>query len=249
MENMPILTSMDLAACAFFFLVWIIHSLAADGRLFRRVSLSMAMNRQRSEWMHTMAKRDLRMIDTSIMVGLQQGTAFFASSSLFAIGGCFALLNASDHVLSIVGDLPLAASPSRQAFEVKVFGLITILAYSFFKFGWSYRLFNYCSILIGAVPMHREGVENPRETEVAVRRAASMNILAGKHFNAGLRGTFFSIGYLGWFINPAAFALTTCLLFAVLLRRQFFSEARRVAVDDALQAGPGNGESMRPDNQ
>ncbi len=230
MENQPLLTTMDVAALVFFLAAWIVHSLAAGGRLFKRVSLSSAMNRQRAAWMQTMARRELRMIDTSIMVGLQQGTAFFASSSLFAIGGCFALLNASDHVLAIVGDLPLAVSPSRQAFEVKVFGLITILAYSFFKFGWSYRLFNYCSILVGAVPMQREGAANPAETEAAVQRAASMNILAGKHFNAGLRGTFFSIGYLGWFINPAAFAFTTCLLFAVLIRRQFFSEARNVVV-------------------
>lgn len=246
---MPMLSTMDLAAAAFFLLAWIIHGLAANGILFKRVSLSTAMNRQRAVWMHTMAKRDLRMIDTSIMVGLQQGTAFFASSSLFAIGGCFALLNASDHVLAIVGDLPLAVSPSRQAFEVKVFGLITILAYSFFKFGWSYRLFNYCSILVGAVPMQREGVANPDEIEIAVQRAAAMNILAGKHFNAGLRGTFFSIGYLGWFINPAVFAFTTCLLFAVLLRRQFFSEARKVVVAGMHQPGPGKGEAIRPDNQ
>jgi uncharacterized membrane protein len=39
------------------------------------------------------------------------------------------------------------------AFELKVFGLIAIFAYAFFKFGWSYRLFNYSSILFGAIPM------------------------------------------------------------------------------------------------
>ena len=73
-----------------------------------------------------------------------------------------------------------------------MFGLIAILGYAFFKFGWSYRLFNYCSILIGAVPMHREGVDHGNEMKIAVQRAAAMNILAGKHFNAGLRGIFFS---------------------------------------------------------
>ena len=56
--------------------------------------------------MRTMARRDLRMIDTSIMLGLQQGTAFFASSALIAIGGCFALLGASDQVLDVLSDLP-----------------------------------------------------------------------------------------------------------------------------------------------
>lgn len=227
-----LLTTADMIAVALFVVVWVIHSLASDGRLFRRVSLSTAMNAQRAIWMHTMARRDLRMIDTSIMVGLQQGTAFFASSSLFAIGGCFALLNASDHVISIVGDLPLTTPLSRQTFEMKVFGLIGILAYAFFKFGWSYRLFNYCSILVGAVPMHKEGEHDEAAWEKSIQRAARMNVLAGKHFNAGLRGIFFSIAYLGWFIGPVAFALTTCLLFGVLQRRQFFSEARRAALDE-----------------
>jgi uncharacterized membrane protein len=224
------LTYADLAALAFFLLVWIVHANLSDGRLVKRVSLSVAMNAQREAWMRTMARRDLRMIDTSIMVGLQQGTAFFASSALIAIGGCFALLNSSDHVITVVSELPLAAQPSRQIFEIKVFGLIAILGYAFFKFGWSYRLFNYCSILVGAVPMQRDGIDEAVEMETAIRRASQMNVLAGIHFNAGLRGIFFSIGYLGWFLNPLAFALTTCLLFGVLVRRQFFSRARIAVV-------------------
>ena len=75
----------DIAALVFYLGVWVFFALAADGRLFRRISLTSAMNVQREAWMRTMAKRELRMIDTSIMIGLQQGTAFFASSSIFAI--------------------------------------------------------------------------------------------------------------------------------------------------------------------
>jgi uncharacterized membrane protein len=244
---MMILTTFDLAALGFFIGVWIVHSLASDGKLSSRKSLSNAMNEQRGVWMRVMARRELRMIDTSIMVGLQQGTAFFASSSLVAIGGCFALLNAADHVTTVVSDLPIGAIPTREVFEAKVFGLIAILAYSFFKFGWSYRLFNYCSILVGAVPMHRDAAEDEASFDRAIDSAARMNVLAGRHFNAGLRGIFFSIAYLGWFIGPATFVLTTCLLFAVLIRRQFFSEARQVALS-TLQ-GAGKGESIRPDSQ
>lgn len=225
------LSNADLAALAFFLVVWAFHSLATDGRLFNRVSLSSAMNRQREAWMRTMARRELRMIDTSIMLGLQQGTAFFGSSSLIAIGGCFALIGSSDRVLNVLSDLPLSATAARPVFEIKVIGLILVLAYSFFKFGWSYRLFNYCSILIGAVPVPKDEPGHAEETERAVRRAARMNVLAGKHFNAGLRGIFFAIGYLGWFVGPAVFAMTTLFILAVLARRQFFSAARRAVID------------------
>ncbi|RWC34373.1 MAG: DUF599 domain-containing protein [Mesorhizobium sp.] len=233
------LSMADLAALAFFLAAWLLHTLASVGKLTSRVSLTTAMNTQRQAWMRTMAEREIRIVDTAIMSGLQQGTAFFASSSLIAIGGCFALLGASDRVLEVLSDLPLGGAPSRAAFQIKVFGLVLILAFSFFKFGWAYRLFNYCTILIGAVPIpHGEASRNP-VTETAVWRAAQMNMLAGKHFNSGLRGVFFSIGYLGWFVDPMVFVLSTLLLLAVLVRRQFFSAARQAVIGQP--PGPGKG--------
>ncbi|MBZ9693774.1 MULTISPECIES: DUF599 domain-containing protein [unclassified Mesorhizobium] len=233
------LSTADLAALGFFLLAWVLHTLASDGHLVGRVSLTTAMNAQREAWMRTMAEREIRIVDTAIMSGLQQGTAFFASSSLIALGGCFALLGASDRVLEVLSTLPLGGAPSRSAFQIKVLGLVLILAFSFFKFGWAYRLFNYCSILIGAVPIpHGEASRNPL-TQTAVWRATQMNMLAGKHFNSGLRGVFFSIGYLGWFVDPLVFVLSTLLLLAVLVRRQFFSAARRAVIGQP--PGVGNG--------
>jgi uncharacterized membrane protein len=228
----------DLVALAFFLGVWAVFSLAAEGRIVRRTSLTQAMNAQREAWMQTMARRELRMIDTGIMSGLQQGTAFFASSALVAVGSCFALLGATDQVISVLSDLPFI-QPARGVFETKTIGLIGLFAYAFFKFGWAYRLFNYCSILIGAVPVLRDGMTHSQEIEIAVRRAARMNILAGKHFNAGLRGVFFSISYLGWFAGPFTLALSTLFLVAVLVRRQFFSAARQVLIEPPY-SGPGS---------
>lgn len=226
-------------ALAFFLAAWVLHTLASDGKLVSRMSLTRAMDTQRQAWMRTMAEREIRIVDTAIMSGLQQGTAFFASSSLIALGGCFALLGASDRVLEVLSSLPLGGAPSRSAFQIKVLGLVLILAFSFFKFGWAYRLFNYCTILIGAVPIpHGEASRNP-VTETAVWRAAQMNMLAGKHFNSGLRGVFFSIGYLGWFVDPLVFVLSTLLLLSVLVRRQFFSAARRAVIGQPPGAGKG----------
>lgn len=241
-----LLSIADLCALAFFLFVWANYDFVVRRRMFGRVSLTTAMNAQREAWMRTMAKRELRMIDTSILNGLQQGTAFFASSSLLALGGCFALISASDRVIDVASDLPFA-TPLRPVFELKVIGLIAMQSYAFFKFGWSYRLFNYCSILIGAVPLRDEKVP-AGQLEAAIGRATQMNVLAGKHFNAGQRGVFFSIGYLGWFVGPAFLVLTTLLLLCVLMRRQFFSAAR-LAIVGETQAGPGSGESMRPESQ
>jgi uncharacterized membrane protein len=231
------LTAADAAALVFFACLWVFYGFAVGQNFFQRPSLTVAMNRQRQLWIETMARRELRMIDTSIMAGLQTGTGFFASTSLIALGGCFALIGQAQQVLAVLNDLPFVSAPHRGVFELKVIGLTCLFAYSFFKFAWAYRLFNYCSILIGAVPPVLDSELDPEATRIAVKRAARMNILAGRHFNAGLRGIFFSIGYLGWFIGPTVFALSSVLVLLVLLRRQFFSRARATVLD---QFGPGN---------
>lgn len=236
-DSLP-LTTPDIVALAFFLAAWVLYAQSIEGRLFSRESLTALMNRQREAWMSTMAQRELRMIDTSIMIGLQQGTAFFASTSLIALGGCLALLQQTDKVLVVLANVPLLESPAHGLFELKVLGLTVLFAHSFFKFAWSYRLFNYCSILIGAVPLLRDGIDQGEAIGRATRRAAQMNILAGKHFNTGLRGIFFAIGYMGWLIGPLVFVLATLLVLGVLVRRQYFSAARRAVLEP--QSGPGN---------
>ncbi len=222
-------SSADHIALGWFLLVWLGFSWAVDSSPFAQNSLSHQMSIYRRRWMETMAKRDLRMIDTSIMAGLQQGTAFFASTSILAIGGSFALMGSADEVLQVIRDLPLDIKTTRPIWEAKLIGLIIIYAFAFFKFGWAYRLFNYCSILIGSIP----SVEDQDETtQYDVNKAAEINILAGGHFNAGLRAIFFSIGYLGWFLGPLPWAIGTALVAIVLMRRQFFSASRKLMDDE-----------------
>jgi len=142
------MTIHDITAFVYFMILWIGFSHVSGGgsRLVRRVSLTQLMNTYRGEWLRNALRRDLRMIDTQIMAGLQNGTGFFASSTIFALGGCFALLGATDRVMMVYQDLPVMLEGGRAAFELKVGGLAVIFGYAFFKFGWSYRLFNYCSI-------------------------------------------------------------------------------------------------------
>ncbi len=135
-------------------------------------------------------------------------------------------LGASESVGEIYATLPPFFQTGQEGFEFKVVGLAAIFAYSFFKFGWAYRLFNYCTILFGSIPMPKHTHEDPAATERAVERVIELNILAGKHFNAGLRGIFLSIGYIGWFLSPVLLIALTAFVIGVLVRRQFFSEAR-----------------------
>ncbi|MBP1846810.1 putative membrane protein [Rhizobium petrolearium] len=228
------MTIADYIALALFALLWAIYSWITAGsgaRFFPRASLNRAMAERRKRWIYNSLRRDLKMIDTQILAGLQNGTAFFASTSIFAIGGCFALLGATDQVEAVFSNLPLVAYSGRTAFEIKVAGLTFLFGYAFFKFGWSYRLFNYCTILFGALPMMSDTNIDPAAAERAADQVVRMNTIAAKHFNAGLRALFLSIGYLGWFAGPYMFMAMTLFVIFVLTRRQYFSEARLAIMD------------------
>jgi uncharacterized membrane protein len=216
---MPIFSAVDWVAVAVFAASWAGYSWIVDFSRWRERSLTAAMDRQRDVWMQMMLKREVRIVDTAIIAGLQNGTAFFASTSLLAIGAAFALLTTSEQVLSVVRDLPLGVIPSRAAWEVKALALLAIYAYAFFKFQWSYRLFNYASILIGAVPPAAE--QETKAARIAIERASRMSVMAGRHFTRGQRAFFFSVGFLGWFASAWLFLLVTLVVVAALALRQF----------------------------
>ena len=220
---------LDFLALGFFLIVWVGFEYLTDHSPLARKSLSGLMSEKRREWMLVMADRDLRMVDTSIIAGLLQGSAFFASASILAIGGCFALLGSTDVALQVVSDLPIADELSRSLWEVKILGLAVLFVYTFFKFGWAFRLFNYSSILVGAVPTIQSSEAEERREKAM--RAAEMNMIAGRHFTSGLRGIFLALGYLGWFLGPIFFIIATTLVFGVLIRRQYFSKSRSLLLD------------------
>ena len=210
--------TVDLVAAGVFVLSWGFYAWLVDFSPWRDRTLTAAMNAQRRRWMETMLTRENRMLDAQVIAGLQNGSAFFASTSLLAIGAAFALLTTSEQVLDVVHDLPFAEGGSAVAWEIKALGLLSIYAYAFFKFGWSFRLFAYVSILIGATPQAEE-----RDTEaarLAIDRATEMSVVAARHFSRGLRAFFFSVGFLGWFASPWLFLVITLIVVIALSRRQ-----------------------------
>jgi len=77
------MTTADHIALAFFIFIWMGYSWLLRGQtFFGRTSLTHAMAERRREWIYNSLRRDLKMIDTQIMAGLQNGTAFFASTSI-----------------------------------------------------------------------------------------------------------------------------------------------------------------------
>jgi uncharacterized membrane protein len=215
----------DILAVGFFALEWIVYAITLEHTAYGRDSLSARMNVYREVWMRRLLDREARMVDMQIMAALQNGTAFFASSSLIAVGGALALLRSTSEALAVLGALPIDLTPSPALWELKCVGLILIFVYAFFKFAWAYRLFNYVAILLGAMPPAR--LRDTPEAEAHVIRTARLFEAAGRHFNRGQRAFFFALGYLGWFVSPWVLFATTSAVVIVTWRRQFASNAWR----------------------
>ena len=105
---------------------------------------------------------------------------------------------------------------------------MVVFVHAFFKFAWAYRLFNYCSIVIGSAPVEQTDSD---EAHRIARTAAGLNSLAGQHFNRGVRAYFFSLGALGWFLHPYLFMLASAWVVVVLYRREFRSRSLRLLQD------------------
>ena len=235
---MTILTLPDLAALVWFIVAWIAYSIVIEGTAKGRAGLNALMNRYRDEWMERLLERDMRMVDAQVTAALQNGAAFFASTSLIAIGGAVTLMRSTDEIMTVMSLLPFGAAPSRSLWDLKMMGLIVIFVYAFFKFAWSYRLFNYFAIMIGAAPPPDE--KNTPTAQTFAHRAAQLCADAGRHFNRGQRAFFFALGYLGWFLGPVPFALSTAGILIVMWRRQFASEARKAfgPVENGIATAP-----------
>ena len=221
---------LDIVALCCFVAAWSAYAIAVEWTNRGKDSLNARMDRYRAKWMHRMLARDMRMVDMQIMASLQNGTAFFASTSLLAVGGALTLLRSTEEILAVVGDLPLAIAATRGQWEAKTIGLTVIFVYAFFKFAWSYRLFNYVAIMLGATPPPAE--KDTAEAAEHIRRTTLLFESAGRHFNRGQRAFFFALGYLGWFAGPYPLMAATLAVVVVMWRRQFASESRRAISGD-----------------
>src|ERR1700746_1145694 len=93
----------DIAAVAFFAIEWLVYAITLEHTAYGRDSLSARMNVYREVWIRRLLDREARMVDMQIMASLQNGTAFFASTTLIAVGGALALLRAGHAAGGVLG--------------------------------------------------------------------------------------------------------------------------------------------------
>ena len=218
----------DAAVVAFMLVVWSGLGWLIEHPPARRPSVTILMQQYRHDWMVQFVTRQPRIFDATVIESLRQGTAFFASACLIAIGGGLALIGNAGTLKGLAARLSLETETGQ--IQLQELLSLLFLVNALLKFIWSNRLFGYCSILMAAVP-------NDPADPLALHRAAQaaeVNITAAKSFNRGLRSIDFALAALGWLLGPAALVVTTLIAASVLLRREFASHSRRVMLERDL---------------
>ncbi|MDS9467800.1 DUF599 domain-containing protein [Paracoccus sp. MBLB3053] len=219
-------TRADAAAVAWLFVSWYAVGWFTEHPPKRFPSVSVLMKEYRREWMRQFVTREPRIFDSNILASLREGTAFFASACMIAIGGGLALIGNTDQLAGVARQFDMEHVPALK-WEIKIVVALFFVANALLRFIWSHRLFGYCAIMMAAVP-------NEIDDANAVPRAlqaAEINITAAKSFNSGLRCVYFALGALGWLAGPLWLIVATMAVLAITIRREFASSSRRVILE------------------
>ena len=218
----------DWLALAVFMAGWIGYSWYADRAARSEFGLRGVTRKLRYDWAKQMVARENRIVDGALTGNLMQSVSFYANTTIYIIAGLIAVAGTLDRLMSITEDLPFARVQTREIIEAKLFLLIGIFIFAYFKFTWALRQYNFLSILIGSAPDRQAPAD---VTEPHVVRFATVNTLAGDEFNRGIRAYYFGFAALAWFVHPFVVMSTTVLILAVLYRRDFLSKTLHALTD------------------
>lgn len=223
-RGVPEMTVLDLLAVGWMVFLLCGMSWYVDSGPRASESASGIMRVKRLRWMEEMALREVRIVDSALLRGLQSGSSFFASTSLICLGGLLAMMGQAERLAEVADSMPFAHPSGPEAFQVRLIAPVAMIVFSFFKFAWAQRLFGYCAVMIGATPDRRSG--NEAEVLAAARDAGELNWLAARSFTRGLRGLYFTLGSLAFLIGPLALIASASAVALMIHRREFLSESR-----------------------
>lgn len=219
----------EIIAGFFFFGVWFGYSRYANHANRRHASLLALNDYYRLQWMQQMIKRKNRMADATMIGNLMRNINFFANTTIFIVLGLMTMLGYHERALGIISAIPFAKSVTPLMWEIKIFLLILIFVYAFFKYTWSIRQYTFAGIFIVSVPAHDDVIENPDEI---ARKGAYLVGSAAEYFNNGLRAYYYGLAALAWFIHPCFLMIATIWVTLVTYRREFRSKTLKALSHD-----------------
>lgn len=230
---------MDWAALGWFVTAWAGYTVYARRAAVHRDSLTATLYAYRIDWMRNMMNHENRITDVALLGNLSAMVNFLATTTILVLAGIVTMLSSSEKLLSVLENHAYIVPATREEVQFKLLVLALIFVFAFFKFTWSMRQHTFCNIVMGALPLVREGEETDEHRQLA-EYAARISDRAGNEFNYGLRAYYFALAALVWFLGPVPFVLMTTATIYILYRREFKSVTLKY-----LRSGVGLRADMR----
>ena len=222
LDRTPLLLApADWLAVGVFLVGWIGYSYYADRAARSERGLRGVTSQLRLDWAREMVSRENRITDAALTGNLMTSVSFYANTTIYIIAGLIAVAGTLDQLISFTQDLPFAKQTTKAILEAKLFLMIGIFIFAYFKFTWALRQYNFLSILIGGAPP-MDAPAHARERHA--HKYASLSTLAGDEFNGGIRAYYFGFAALAWFVSAWVFIVVTIVILAVMYRRDFRSK-------------------------
>ena len=220
---------MTLFASIFPIACWLAYNFGVPFVEARRPSLSVIMSMQRRRWVANATRRESPM-DAILSGNLMQSVSFQASTSVLLVLAIFAAFGQLPALMQTLSTLSLGNDYTIADMQIHLLMLLAIFVASFFSFTLSLRQFNHFCIMIGAIS------HDAPATEDEIDAIAMLNSLAARNFNNGIRAYYFAVPAVAWFASPWLAIAIAVVTTGIIVHREFFSSAHRLAASVAVIA-------------
>lgn len=213
-----ILNSFDTVALAFFICCTLLYHIFYYYRVAHLPThiFKGKINIIRRTWVANMLKPGNAIVAVQTLRNIHMAASFLASSSIVFIGSILYLVFNIEQTAGIVRGRGTIAIEDYLIF-VKLSTLMVMFLLSLLNFSLCIRLLNYLVILIGASP---DTIEETMGMS-AVDYIHKMFSTAGMHYTFGIRGFYYTIPLIAWFMGTWLFVAITILVLLLCLKLDY----------------------------
>lgn len=208
----------DMIAFVIFILCTIVYHVYYYHKVFKlpKYIFKGKINIIRRTWVENMLKPGNTIVAVQSFRNIHMAASFLASSSIVFIGSILYLIFNIEQTSGIVTGRGTITLPDYMVF-LKLITLMVMFLITLLNFSLCIRLLNYLVILIGASP---ETIEETMGGS-AVDYITAMFSRAGIHYTFGIRGFYYTVPLIAWFLGSWLFITLTLLVLFLTLRLDY----------------------------
>lgn len=170
----------------------------------------------RRTWVENMLQSGNAIVAVQTLRNIHMAASFLASSSIVFIGSIIYLIFTIEQTSGIIAGKGTISLPDYLVF-FKLLILMIMFLVSLLNFSLCIRLLNYLVILVGA------SQDTIAETMgmSAVDYITRMFSIAGIHYTFGIRGFYYTIPLIAWFLGTKFFIIFTFLVLLLCLKLDY----------------------------